>query len=447
MAGCSDWRRLAPSSTVLDRAEAGRSHRTPELARPNPVSAPQSSAVVASDPELAQWLNREFERQTRTLSLIASENHCSSAVREACSSYLTDKYAEGYPSRRYYGGCEVADEVENLARDRAKQLFGADHANVQPHSGTTANLAVLTALAGPGGRIVGMALNAGGHLSHGYPASHTGVSFDAKHYGVDADSGRLNYDEVESLVAEHRPAVLIAGASSYPREIDYARMASIAHSADAKLLADIAHPAGLIAAGVLSSPVGHADVITTTTHKTLRGPRGGLILCREGLAKVVDRAVFPGAQGGPLMHQIAGKAMAFGEALGTGFRDYATQVRNNARALATRLEHHGLQVVTGGTDSHMVVIDLRGLEATGADVEKRALEVNLSVNKNMVPGDPRKPMITSGIRVGTAAATTRGLGTGEMETLGDVLRALIAGEDLPAQNSLVADLCERFPLP
>ncbi|MBL9078455.1 MAG: serine hydroxymethyltransferase [Planctomycetes bacterium] len=405
------------------------------------------SPLRQRDPEAAAWLQREDKRQAVTLTLIASENHCSAAVREACASRITDKYAEGYPNRRYYGGCEVADGIEELARQRAMQLFtGAEDANVQPHSGTTANLAALVALAGPGGRIVGMALKAGGHLSHGHDKSHTGMLFDARQYGVDP-SGRIDLDEVRRTVREHHPKVLIAGGSSYTRNIDYAAFAAIAHEASAFLMADIAHPAGLMAAGVVPSPVGIADVVTMTTHKTLRGPRGGMILARKDCAKLINSSVFPGAQGGPLVHQIAGKAVAFGEALRPEFRGYQQRVKDNAAHLAQCLIGHGLEIVTGGTDNHIVLVDLRATDVTGATVEERALAAGLSVNKNAVPGDQRPPMVTSGLRLGTAAVTTRGFGRDEIARIADVIAGLVRGNDPERFRPVVRELCEAFPLP
>ncbi|MGE3174940.1 MAG: serine hydroxymethyltransferase [Planctomycetota bacterium] len=399
------------------------------------------------DPELADWLQREDRRQANTLTLIASENHCSSAVREACKSRITDKYAEGYPSRRYYGGCEIADAIEELARARAIRLFSAEEANVQPHSGTTANLAALVALAGAGGRILGMALKAGGHLSHGHAKSHTGILFDVAQYGVRPDTGRIDLDEVRTLAREHRPNVLIAGGSSYPRAIDYQGFAAIAKEVSALLLADIAHPAGLIAAGVMPSPVGVADVVTMTTHKTLRGPRGGLILARKDVHKQIQSAVFPGAQGGPLMHQIAGKAVAFGEALDPSFRAYQQRVKDHAALLAEHLLAQGLDIVTGGTDNHIVLVDLRKAGVTGAVIEERALVAGLAVNKNAVPDDPLPPMVTSGLRLGTAAVTSRGLGPDQIRRLGDVIVALVRGEDPERQRAVVGELCEAHPLP
>jgi glycine hydroxymethyltransferase len=401
-----------------------------------------------ADTEAAAALAGELRRQATTLSLIASENHCSSAVREATASVITDKYAEGYPGARYYGGCEFADRIENLARDRALRLFpGAEHANVQPHSGTGANLAVLAALVEPKGRIVGMALHAGGHLSHGFGVSMTGTFFDARQYGVRPDTGLLDYDEVRRLVREHRPRVVIGGGSSYPRTVDYELLRQIADEVEALVLADVAHPAGLIAGGVMPSPLPWADVVTMTTHKTLRGPRGGMILSRRALAGRIDKAVFPGTQGGPLMHQIAGKAVAFGEALRPEFRAYQERVLANARRLAASLADRGLDIVTGGTDSHMVVVNLVRQGVTGADVEARALAAGLAINKNMIPNDPRKPKVTSGVRVGTAAVTSRGMGLAEMDQLAEILHGLVAGLDPASFGPRVAELCRAFPLP
>jgi glycine hydroxymethyltransferase len=408
---------------------------------------PTPTALRDQDPELASWLLREDRRQATTLTLIASENHCSAAVREACSSRITDKYAEGYPSRRYYGGCEVADAIEEVARRRALELFGAEEANVQPHSGTTANLAALLAMAGPGGRILGMALKAGGHLSHGHDKSHSGIVFHAAQYGVRPADGRIDLDEVRRLSKEHQPKVIVVGGSSYPRAVDYAAFAAIAREVGALMLADIAHPAGLVAAGVMPSPVGIADVVTMTTHKTLRGARGGMILATKALQKQINSAVFPGAQGGPLMHQIAGKAAAFGEALRPEFKIYAQRVQENAAVLAAHLLEHGLEIVTGGTDSHIVLVDLRKTDATGAQIEERALLAGLAVNKNAVPGDPRPPMVTSGLRLGTAAATTRGMGKDEMLKVGDVILGLIRGDDPQRHRPTVQALCDAFPLP
>ena len=406
------------------------------------------------DSELFALLEQEQQRQASCLTLIASENHCSGAVRRAASSVLTDKYAEGYPGARYYGGCEVADQVERLAIARALRLFpGAAHANVQPHSGATANLAALEALAGVKGPILGMALNAGGHLTHGHPMNATGRLFEATQYGIDPQSGRIDLEVVRKLALEKRPKVIIAGGSSYPRVIDYAGFRKVADEVGAVLMADIAHPAGLIAAGVLPSPLPHAQVVTMTTHKTLRGPRGGLIVCDAGSAKAIDKAVFPGAQGGPLMHQIAAKAVGFGEALQPAFQTYQQNVQRNAAHLAKALAGEGLTIVTGGTDTHMVVVDLRslpadrGTEITGQLVETRAFAAGIVLNKNMVPGDPRPPRVTSGVRLGTPAMTSRGMGLREVEAVAGVLVALIRGEDPEKLRPRVRDLCAAFPLP
>jgi glycine hydroxymethyltransferase len=405
-----------------------------------------TSPLRSQDAEVADWLQREDRRQSTTLTLIASENHSSAAVRETGSSRLTDKYAEGYPSRRYYGGCEVADAVEDLARQRAMKLFAAPAANVQPHSGTTANLSALMALAGANGRIVGMSLKDGGHLSHGHPKSHTGMLFDPKQYGVNGD-GLIDMDEVREVCRAHRPHVLIAGGSAYAREIDYAAFAEIAKECEAYLLADIAHPAGMIAAGVLPSPVGVADVVTMTTHKTLRGPRGGMILASEEVNKLINSSVFPGSQGGPIMQQIAGKAVAFGEALQPSFRDYQLKVKANAAHLAACLQGAGLKIVSGGTDNHIVLVDLQGTGVTGADVEERALVAGLSVNKNAVPNDPLPPMVTSGLRLGTPAVTTRGFGQAEIEAAANIVIGLVRGEAPESFRSVVHELCEAHPVP
>ncbi len=406
-----------------------------------------TQSLTDRDPALKKLLDQENERQSTTITLIASENHCSGAVREASASVLTDKYAEGYPGARYYGGCEVADKVEDLARDRAKELFSVEHANVQPHSGTTANLAVIKALAGAGGNILGMALQDGGHLSHGYRVSHTGKLFNATHYGIDAETGVIRMDEIRELALKVRPRVIIAGASSYPRAIDFKSFSEIAKEVGAYLMADIAHPAGLIAAGVLPSPVGLADVITMTTHKTLRGPRGGMILSTKELAKKIDSSVFPGAQGGPLMHQIAGKAVAFGEALTQDFRDYQHKVVENSKYMAECLAERGLEIVTGGTDSHMVVVDLRKANTTGHDVETKSFEAGITLNKNMVPNDPTSPRVTSGIRVGTSAITSRGMGKPEVERLSSAIADIIEGKDPASFRGMVHELATEFPLP
>jgi glycine hydroxymethyltransferase len=423
------------------------SARTTRKVRAVSQADPNVNPLQLRDPAIADLLRREDDRQRHTLTLIASENHCSAAVREASKSRITDKYAEGYPHRRYYGGCEIADAIEDLARQRAVQLFaGAEEANVQPHSGTTANLAALLALAGPGGRIVGMALKAGGHLSHGHDKSHTGMVFQARQYGVDA-TGRIDLDEVRRIVREHQPKVLIAGGSSYCRTIDYPAFAGIAREVGAVLLADIAHPAGLMAAGVVPGPIGIADVVTMTTHKTLRGPRGGMILAKKDVAKAINSSVFPGSQGGPLVQQIAAKAVAFAEALRPEFKVYQQQVKANAAWLAERLLAAGLDLVTGGTDNHIVLVDLRKTDVTGAQIEERALVAGLSVNKNAVPGDQRPPLVTSGLRLGTAAVTTRGFGKEQIHAVADVIVGLVRGDDPERHRAVVRGLCEAFPLP
>jgi glycine hydroxymethyltransferase len=369
---------------------------------------------------------------------------------------LTNKYAEGLPGKRYYGGCEWVDVAENLARDRLKQLFGAEHANVQPHSGASANVAAYLAVAEPGSTLLGMSLAHGGHLTHGHPVSVSGKLWKAVQYGVRLEDGRLDYDEVARLAREHRPKLLVAGASAYPRTLDFARFAAIAEEVGATLVVDMAHIAGLVAAGLHPSPVPHAPVVTSTTHKTLRGPRGGVILCRATLAEKVDKTVFPGLQGGPLMHIIAAKAACFGEALGEGFRDYARRVVENARVLAETLTGHGLSLVSGGTDTHLLLVDLRhasgdgGAPITGKDAEEALHRVGLTVNKNAVPGDPQKPWVTSGLRVGTPALTTRGMGPAEMRRIGGWIARVLErpGDSALARETSreVRELADAFPL-
>ena len=379
--------------------------------------------LSASDPEVFSAVGDELRRQRSSIELIASENFVSLAVMEAVGSPLTNKYAEGLPGKRYYGGCWAVDKVEDLARERAKRLFGAGFANVQPHSGAQANYAALAALAQPGDTILGMALDNGGHLTHGSPANFSGKLYNVVSYGVDAQTERIDMDAVESLAREHRPKVIIAGASAYPRVIDFERFAEIAHSVGAYLMVDMAHIAGLVATGRHPSPVPHADVVTTTTHKTLRGPRGGLILCNNpDLAKKVDSAVFPGSQGGPLEHVIAGKAVAFGEALAPEFATYADGILANARALGRGMESRGLRLVSGGTDNHLLLVDLTAAgDVTGKDAERALDGVGITVNKNTIPGEVRSPFVTSGIRVGSAAVTTRGFDERECERVGELI--------------------------
>jgi glycine hydroxymethyltransferase len=402
-----------------------------------------------TDPEVWAALEGERRRQNDGLELIASENFVSAAVLAATGSVLTNKYAEGYPGKRYYGGCEQVDIAERLAIERAKRLFGAEHANVQPHSGTSANMAVYFALLRPGDKLMGLDLACGGHLTHGHRLSYSGRDFEVVPYGVDRESERIDYDEVARLAREHRPKLIVCGASAYSRVIDFARFRAIADEVGALLMADMAHIAGLVATGLHPSPVPHCQVVTTTTHKTLRGPRGGLILSTEALAKDIDRAVFPGIQGGPLMHVIAAKAVALQEASTPGFREYQRQIVTNAARLAQRLVGHGLRVVSGGTDNHLFLLDVRPLGLTGKVAEKALDEAGITVNKNTIPFDPNPPMVASGIRIGTPAVTTRGMDEGAMDEVAELivaaLRAGDEGERLVVRER-VRRLCQRFPL-
>ena len=381
--------------------------------------------IRAFDPELAASFESELRRQRENIELIASENYVSPAVMAAMGSIFTNKYAEGYPGKRYYGGCEYVDIAENLARDRACALYGAEHANVQPHSGAQANAAVYFALLKPGDTIMGMALDNGGHLTHGSPANLSGAYFNVIPYGVSPETGRIDYDDVLRLAMENRPKLIVAGASAYPRSIDFARFREIADACGAYLMVDMAHIAGLVAAGEHMNPVPYADVVTTTTHKTLRGPRGGMILCREKYAKAIDKAIFPGTQGGPLMHVIAAKAVCFKEAATDEFRDYQKQIVKNAQAMAQRFRERGIRLVSGGTDNHLMLIDLSDREMTGKTLEKLLDRAHITVNKNTVPGEKRSPFITSGIRVGTPAATTRGMREPEMVEIADMIADVI----------------------
>jgi len=415
-----------------------------------------SQDVSQSDPDLAKALKDELHRQQHQIELIASENIVSKAVLQAQGSVLTNKYAEGYPEKRYYGGCEYVDVAEQLAIERAKKLFDCAYVNVQPHSGAQANQAVFYAFLKPGDTILGMDLASGGHLTHGAKPTQSGKWFNAVQYGVRKQDGLIDYEQVETLAKEHKPQLIIAGASAYPREIDFARFRQIADSVGAALLVDMAHYAGLVASGAYPSPLPHADVVTTTTHKTLRGPRGGMILSnREDMFKKFNSAVFPGLQGGPLMHVIAAKAVAFGEALQPGFKDYGTQVVENARALASALKERGVDIVTGGTDSHMVLLDLRSKGVTGKDTEEAMERAGLTCNKNAIPYDPQPPAISSGVRLGTPAGTTRGFGLGEFTIIGnfiaDVIDALAKHpngdhelESLVRKD--VEKLCAAFPI-
>ncbi|HET6836663.1 MAG TPA: serine hydroxymethyltransferase [Gemmatimonadales bacterium] len=402
-----------------------------------------------ADPTVARLINNELRRQQRGLELIASENFASRAVIDAMGTPLTNKYAEGYPGRRYYGGCEVVDEVEQLAIDRLKQLFGAEHANVQPHSGAQANFAAFMALIRPGELLMGMSLPHGGHLSHGAAVNHSGVVWRAIHYGVDPASGRIDYDKVRDQARQERPRLIIAGGSAYARIIDFAAFRSIADEVGAFFLVDMAHFAGLVAGGVYPSPVPHAQVVTSTTHKTLRGPRAGLILCTIEHAKAIDKSVFPGTQGGPLQHVIAAKAVAFGEALTEDFKEYARRVVENAQTLADALTERGFAIVSGGTDSHLMLVDLRPKELTGKAAEKILGQAGITVNKNTIPDDPQSPFVTSGIRLGTPAVTTRGMGVGEMRRVAELIdRALTRSDEatLAEVRAEVEELTAAFPL-
>jgi len=409
------------------------------------------AALERADPEVARLIELEERRQADGIELIASENFTSPAVLAATGSVLTNKYAEGYPGRRYYGGCEVVDEIESLAIDRARALFGADHVNVQPHSGTSANTAVYFALLTPGDRILGMDLSAGGHLTHGHRLSYSGRDFEVSAYGVDRESERIDYDEVRSLALEHRPKLIICGASAYSRTIDFARFREIADEAGALLMADIAHIAGLVATGLHPSPVPHCDIVTTTTHKTLRGPRGGLVMCRAEHAKAIDRAVFPGLQGGPLVHVIAAKAVALGEAAGDAFREYQKAVVENAARLATALAERGFRIVSGGTDNHLFLLDVASRGLTGKVSEESLDRAGITVNKNTIPHDPNPPLVASGIRIGAPAVTTRGMRGAEMNVIaaliGEVLAAPESAEVATDVRRRVAELAGRFPLP
>ena len=404
--------------------------------------------IKAQDEAVYKAIRGETARQKNTIELIASENFVSPAVLEAVGSVLTNKYAEGYPGKRYYGGCKYVDVVEQLAIDRLKQIYGCEHANVQPHSGASANFAVYFALLSPGDTILGMNLSHGGHLTHGSPVNVSGKYFNVAAYGVDSASGRIDYDEVQRIAEESRPKIIVAGASAYPRVIDFARFREIADSVGAYLMVDMAHIAGLVAAGLHPSPVPYADVVTSTTHKTLRGPRGGIILCKESLAKAIDKAIFPGTQGGPLEHVIAGKAVAFGEALKPEFAAYQRQIVTNAQALADRLMANGIKLVSGGTDNHLMLLDFTGTDITGLEVEQNLERAGITVNKNTVPGEQRKPSVTSGIRVGTPSVTTRGMTEIEMATIADMITSIVndGKSAIPAVKKQVAELVKRFPL-
>ncbi len=404
--------------------------------------------VSQADPAVGAAMKEELKRQQRNLEMIASENLVSPAVMAAMGSILTNKYAEGYPAKRYYGGCQYVDVVENLARDRACELFHAEYANVQPHSGAQANIAVYYALLNPGDTIMGMSLAEGGHLTHGSPVNISGKYIHFIPYGVNSETGRIDYDKLYETAVKEKPKMIVAGASAYPRTIDFKRFREICDACGAYLMVDMAHIAGLVAAGMHPSPVEWADIVTTTTHKTLRGPRGGLILCREEYAKAIDKAIFPGTQGGPLMHVIAGKAVCLGEALKPEFQDYGRRIVENAAALADGLLKRGVKLVSGGTDNHLMLVDLSGLELTGKELEHRLDSVYITANKNTVPNEQRSPFVTSGVRLGTPAITTRGLNTGDMDIIAECISLAIhdfeASED--KIRGMVTEICDRYPL-
>ena len=403
--------------------------------------------ITAQDPEVGRAVTAEYDRQRCNIELIASENFVSEAVLAAAGTVLTNKYAEGYPGKRYYGGCQCVDIVEDIARSRACKLFGADHANVQPHCGANANYAVYAALCEHGDTVLGMDLSNGGHLTHGSPVNFSGRNYHMVSYGLGAD-GRIDYDQVRDLAKAHKPKMIIAGASAYPRIIDFKTFADIAHEVGAYLMVDMAHIAGLVAVGLHPSPVPYADVVTTTTHKTLRGPRGGMILCKAELAKKIDSAIFPGSQGGPLEHIIAAKAVALGEAMKPEFKTYQEQIVKNAAALAQGLMDEGFDLVSGGTDNHLMLVDLRKAHVTGKEMEHRLDAVNITVNKNAIPGDPEKPFVTSGIRVGTPAATTRGFKEEDMRVIASLIWQAATDFDAKADaiRAQVAELTAKYPL-
>ena len=408
------------------------------------------SFLAKQDPNVKAVIDQELMRQRDKLEMIASENIVSQAVMEAQGSVLTNKYAEGYPGKRYYGGCEHVDVVETLAIERAKRLFGAEHANVQPHSGSQANFAVYFAMLKPGDTIVGMNLSHGGHLTHGSPVNVSGTYFNVVPYGVNAETQQIDYDEFRNIVLEAKPKLIIAGGSAYSRQIDFKKMADVAHEVGAIFMVDMAHFAGLVAAGLHPNPVEYADIVTTTTHKTLRGPRGGMILCKEEYAKAIDKAVFPGIQGGPLMHVIAAKAVALGEALQPEFKVYAEQVIKNAKVLATELIAKGLTIVSGGTDTHVMLVDVRNTGLTGKEAEHLLDEIGITANKNTIPFDPASPFVTSGVRLGTPALTTRGLKEDDMKEIADIIATVLQNPEDTAKHQdaakRVAALCEKYPL-
>ena len=404
--------------------------------------------VEKVDKEISELINKEVKRQRNSIELIASENFTSKAVMEAMGSYLTNKYAEGYPGKRYYGGCSVVDKIENLAIERAKKLFGAEHVNVQPHSGSQANMAVYFAVLNTGDTVLGMDLSNGGHLTHGSPVNFSGKLFNFVSYGVNKKTEKLDYEEIRNLALTHKPKMIVAGASAYSREIDFKRFSEIAKEVGAYLMVDMAHIAGLVAANLHESPVPFADFVTSTTHKTLRGPRGGLIICKEKYAKVLDKNIFPGIQGGPLMHVIAGKAVCFKEALEPEFKEYMNQVILNAKALASALEEYGFKLVSGGTDNHLILVDLNNKNITGKEAENILDSIGITLNKNTVPNETKSPFVTSGVRIGTPAVTTRGFKEEDMREIASIINDTIENKDrdLESVKLRVKNLCEKYPL-
>lgn len=403
--------------------------------------------IRESDPEIADAISKEIERQRNKIELIASENFVSYAVMEAMGSQLTNKYAEGYPGKRYYGGCEFVDIVENIARDRLKKLYNAEHANVQPHSGAQANMSAYFALLKPGDTIMGMNLAHGGHLTHGSKVNFSGKIYNVVPYGVREDTGYIDYEEIEKLAKEYKPRLIVAGASAYPRIIDFKKFKEIADYVGAYLMVDMAHIAGLVAAGLHPNPVEYADVVTTTTHKTLRGPRGGAILCKEKYAKAIDKSVFPGIQGGPLMHVIAAKAVCFNEALKPEFKEYQKQIVKNAKAMAEGLMRRGLHLVSGGTDNHLILLDLRNTEVTGKELERRLDNIGITANKNAIPYDPLGPNVTSGLRLGTPAITTRGMKEADMDIIADIIYNVLKDDNYADKAKIrVKELLQKYPL-
>ncbi len=406
------------------------------------------SCIRKTDPEIADIMEKELARQRGNLELIASENIVSPAVMAAMGSHLTNKYAEGYPGKRYYGGCAFVDEAEDLARERLKALFGCEHANVQPHSGAQANFAVYFSVLKPGDTVMGMDLSHGGHLTHGSPVNFSGMYFNVVPYGVSRETETIDYDEMERIALSCKPKMIVAGASAYPRFLDFARIRAVCDKVGAYMFVDIAHIAGLVAAGLHPSPVPYADFVTTTTHKTLRGPRGGVIMCKEKYAKLIDKAVFPGMQGGPLMHVIAAKAVAFKEALSPEFKQYQKQIVKNAAAMAQRFTENGLRLVSGGTDNHLMLLDLRKEEMTGKELEKLLDEARITANKNTIPFETTSPFVTSGVRIGTPAVTSRGMKEGEATEIADLVTEIVHKREaaVPAVRAQVEALCEKFPL-